>query len=308
MPFQKINSNASRMDQAASILSQPGKALHVSFYPKTSFEYVQFPTQHPQMVFLSAQSFVTAEKHVSAPKCYNLRVVECTLAAAVLATIHGVQVQQDASPLGISLRGFQESMNPYWREQKKETFEAQLEDLIRITNQSLQKPDGYTREEIASILGLSVQQLEEQYTNRFPIEAERFMLQQRALHVFSEALRVQRFKDALASDDSQLKKINCLGALMNETQASCRDLYDCSCPELDEICRIARAAGAKGSRLTGAGWGGCTVHLVSADQVDTVASALKNQYYERLGDVALREGLVVSEPGTGSYVISPDAQ
>jgi galactokinase len=301
-------SNTVRMDQAASILSQPGTALHVSFYPKTSFEYVQFPTQQPQMVFLVAQSFVTADKHVSAPKCYNLRVVECTLAAAVLAAIHGVHVQYDASPLGISLRGFQESMNAYWRDQKKETFEAQLEDLIRITKQSLIKLDGYTREEIASILDLSVDQLEQQYTKRFPIEAERFMLQQRALHVFSEALRVQRFKEALASDDSQIKKMNRLGSLMNETQTSCRDLYDCSCPELDELCRIARSAGAKGSRLTGAGWGGCTVHLVSVDQVDTVVSALKDQYYKRLGDTALREGLVVSEPGTGSYVISPDAQ
>jgi hypothetical protein len=47
---------------------------------------------------------------------------------------------------------------------------------------------------------------------------------------------------------------------------------------------------------------------VSADEVDAVVAALKDQYYRRLGDAAMRDGLVVSEPGTGSYVLSPDAQ
>jgi galactokinase len=296
------------MDQAASILSKPGTALHMSFYPETSFEHVQFPTQQPQMVFLVAQSFVTADKHVSAPKCYNLRVVECTLAAAVLAAMHGVRIPQDTSPLRVSLRGFQEAMYASCREQKKKSFEAQLEHMITITKQSLRKIDGYTREEIASALGISVDQLEKQYTKKFPIVAEKFLLRQRALHVFSEALRVQRFKNALSSDDLQCIKMDRLGTLMNETQDSCRDFYECSCPELDKLCRIARSAGAKGSRLTGAGWGGCTVHLVAADKVDTVVAALKDQYYKSLGDAALREGLVVSEPGTGSYVLSPDAQ
>jgi galactokinase len=221
------------MDQAASILSKPGSALHMSFYPETSFEHVQFPMQQPQMVFLVAQSFVTADKHVSAPKCYNLRVVECTLAAAVLAAIHGVQVPQDASSLGISLRGFHASINACGRGQKSKSLEAQLENMIAVTKQSLDKLDGYTRKDIAGILGLSVDQLEEQYTKKFPIEAERFMLRQRALHVFSEALRVQQFKDTLDSDATQSHKMNRLGYLMNETQDSCRDLYDCSCPELD---------------------------------------------------------------------------
>ena len=54
---------------------------------------------------------------------------------------------------------------------------------------------------------------------------------------------------------------------MNESHASCRDLYDCSSDNLEVLTKMACEAGAYGSRLTGAGWGGCSVSLVSADKV-----------------------------------------
>lgn len=297
------------MDQAASIFARANTVLSTSFYPKIEVEYVEVPITQPQMVFLVAQSFVTADKHVTAPRCYNLRVVECTLAAAVLAAKHDVPIiKQDKSPLGYSLRSFQESLQS--KGGKSRSFDAQLGAMVQMTKDCLIQEDGYTREDISSILGVTVDELESRYMAAFPIQAEKFMLRQRALHVFSEALRVLRFKEVL-SDSAESNKMSHLGTLMNQTQDSCRDLYDCSCPELDELCRIALGAGAVGSRLTGAGWGGCTVHLVPGDKVEDVIAAWKVEYYgtfvPKLSEEMMEEAVVVSVPSSGAFVISPEA-
>ena len=75
-------------------------------------------------------------------------------------------------------------------------------------------------------------------------------------------------------------------------------------PELDELCRIAREAGSYGSRLTGAGWGGCSVHLVPADKVDQIRRALLDKYYAKRGlaEEDLEGAIVVSRPMNGSAV------
>ena len=65
-----------------------------------------------------------------------------------------------------------------------------------------------------------------------------------------------------------------LGQLMIESHESCRDLYECSHPNLDELVSVALGAGAIGSRLTGAGWGGCTVSLVYEENADEFESIM----------------------------------
>jgi galactokinase len=218
----------------------------------------------------------------------------------------------DSGPLGISIRGFHSA---YFAKCTK-PFEEQLAELITLTKSTLTKEEGYTREEVAEVIGMTVPALNQRFTSTFPVRAEKFKLRQRALHVFSEALRVLQFlyilespasldADSGSSTEAFNKK---LGDLMNETQDSCRDLYECSCPEIDRLCLIARKAGSYGSRLTGAGWGGCSVHLVPADKVEAVKEAWQKEYYSKMKLTEEQEGaaVVVSRPGGGSAVFVVD--
>lgn len=299
-----VGVNSGGMDQAASVLSTRGQALSVSFSPTLHTEAIPFPVLDPPITFMIAQSFVAADKHLTAPECYNLRVVECTLAAEVMAAGLNLTLPSDSSPLNHSLRGLQAAyfattvppLDP----------KPQLLIMLVLVPAYLNQSEGYTFAEIASILSTTAPALLQRLTSRFPIRAEVFHLARRATHVFTEALRVLEFKSFLQRQPP-LPASNLLprlGALMNATQTSCRDLYDCSCPELDHLCEIARSAGAYGSRLTGAGWGGCTVHLVPRDKVEAVRTAWENEYYRvREPDISperLAEAVIVSEPGQGS--------
>jgi len=304
---RSVGVNSGGMDQSASVLSLEGSALYVSFKPTLTARPVFFPTTDPELSFVIAQTFVASDKQVTGPVCYNLRVVECSLAAAYLHAIASKKhtlppLESDSGPLGISLRGFHES---YFSDSKIK-FDEQLEKLIEITKQILTKEEGYTREEIAEVLGMSVEELDKRFTSTFPVRADHFKLRQRALHVFSEAARVLSFLNILENTpSSESASINQkLGDLMNVTQDSCRDVYECSCKEIDELCTIARKAGAYGSRLTGAGWGGCTVHLVPSDKVEAVKGAWQREYYSKIEMTEEQEegAVVVSKPGSGSSV------
>ncbi len=307
-----VGVNSGGMDQSASVFSVQGDAVSVSFSPKLHVEAIRFPDAEPPFTFMIANSFVTANKHETGPIHYNLRVVECTLAAEWLAAKHGVKLPHDAGASGKSLRGFQIAYFEGPGDSSK-NHRQQVHEMFKIAQTELTKKEGYTREEIASVLGISIPELEQQYMTKFPVRADRFLLRQRAQHVFSEALRVLQFKDLLLApppheDPKNILLLPKLGALMNDTQLSCRDHYMNSCPELDQMCRIAREAGAYGSRVTGAGWGGCTVHLVPKGKVEAIRRAWFEKYYrprdpgmtlEKMEEVG---AVVVSQPGHGSMV------
>ncbi|KAF2771273.1 Galactokinase [Teratosphaeria nubilosa] len=316
---RSVGVNAGGMDQSASVFPTRGSALYVSFVPELSASTIDFPALQSPLTFVIAQSFVAADKHVTAPVCYNLRVVEVTLAALVLSKIFGLHsLPSDPAPLGLSLRGFHDAYFQH-KEGIKDNhtvsqpqFQKQLQDLVEKVDHHLPQDDGYTREEISQITGMSVPDLEDNFMKKFPIRAEKFKLRQRALHVFNEAIRVLKFHALLASpppttEAETTRLLHTLGGLMNATQDSCRDLYENSCPELDELCRLARSAGAYGSRLTGAGWGGCSVHLVPLDKVEAVRRTWIEEYYRRrfpgISEERLAEAMVVTQPGSGSSVL-----
>lgn len=315
---RSVGVNSGGMDQAASVFPRQGSALYVSFVPELSAKNIAFPEMKSPLVFVIAQSFVAADKHTTGPVCYNLRVVEVTLAALLLSKIFGLKdLPSDASPLGYSLRTFHDT---YYQQKEgvkdnysvsKTDFQAQLQDLVEKVDQYLPQEEGYTREQMSEITGLSVKEMEEKYMTKFPIRAEKFKLRQRALHVFGEAIRVLKFNELLSSPPPQSEQENetllkSLGELMNDTQDSCRDIYENSCPELDDLCSLARSAGAYGSRLTGAGWGGCSVHLVPESKVEAVRQKWISEYYSKkfpdMTEEKLKEAIVVSQPGSGSCV------
>lgn len=317
---REVGVNSGGMDQSASVFSLRGSATYVSFVPKLEANPIKFPEVEPEFSFVIAQSFVAADKHTSGPVCYNLRVVECTLAAAVLAKIFALKtpLPRDSSPLSTSLRGFHDTFiaekghiesSP---SEETPSLEAQLTRLASMVEDYLPQEEGYTREQISFFLDISVEELHQHYMSKFPVRAERFMLRQRALHVFKEAKRVLQFTQLLSTPPSGTSSLlEELGALMNETQKSCKDDYECSCPELDELCEIARSAGSSGSRLTGAGWGGCSVHLVRSDKVEAVRKAWEDGYYRKrwpdINEARLKEAVTVSKPGSGSYLFKVTA-
>ncbi|KAG4443407.1 hypothetical protein IFR05_001086 [Cadophora sp. M221] len=311
-----VGVNSGGMDQSASVFSLRGSALFVSFVPTLTAQPIYFPKTNPELSFLIAQSFVQSDKQVTGPIYYNLRVVECSLAAAYLHAVLNkststTPLPSDSGPLGISLHGLQSTY--FSNTNSTLSNEEQLTELIALTKSTLTKEEGYTREEIAAVISLSVPELNNRFTSTFPVRAERFKLRQRALHVFTEALRVLRFLAILQSPSSSTSPDQSpntaqfnqsLGDLMNATQDSCRDIYECSCLEIDQLCTIARKAGSYGSRLTGAGWGGCSVHLVPADKVDAVKEAWEREYYSKmdLTEEQKSAAVVVSRPGSGSAV------
>uniref|UniRef100_A0A1I8FD39 Galactokinase n=1 Tax=Macrostomum lignano TaxID=282301 RepID=A0A1I8FD39_9PLAT len=99
-------------------------------------------------------------------------------------------------------------------------------------------------------------------------------IKRRAHHVISENARVQQAIESLKTTDYYR-----LGALMNESHASLREDFAVSCPEIDLLVDIAqRQPGVYGSRITGGGFGGCTVTLVKRSHVDDLMKAIYDGY------------------------------
>jgi galactokinase len=101
----------------------------------------------------------------------------------------------------------------------------------------------------------------------------------RAEHVVLENARVEATVEALRAGD-----LASVGWLWASSHASLRDLYEVSSPELDALVEIASGVdGVVAARMTGAGFGGCTVNLVRRDAVDRLTDAVEREYPARTG-------------------------
>lgn len=123
------------------------------------------------------------------------------------------------------------------------------------------------------------------------------VLRRRAKHVVEENARVLASVEALTQNDLEQ-----FGELMNQSHDSLRDLYEVSCFELDVMVEEARNInGTLGSRMTGAGFGGCTVSLVHEDAVELFVNQVGKIYEERTG---LKPEFYVCGIGEGVHQIS----
>jgi galactokinase len=101
----------------------------------------------------------------------------------------------------------------------------------------------------------------------------------RAEHVVKEIHRVDQAIIALNRGDARM-----FGGFMFASHKSLRDLYEVSLPELDSLVEIARGLpGIYGARLTGAGFGGCTVNLVEEKNATTFIRGLQEGYRVKTG-------------------------
>ena len=118
----------------------------------------------------------------------------------------------------------------------------------------------------------------------------------RVLHVISEDDRVLKSVKALNNND-----IVTFGKLMTASHNSLRDLYEVTGIELDTLVEEAlKIDGVLGSRMTGAGFGGCTVSLVKEDSVDEFIETVGKNYEVKTG---LKASFYVSEVGDGGHEI-----
>jgi galactokinase len=142
---------------------------------------------------------------------------------------------------------------------------ASCEEAVRLLKMDLP--------EITSLRDVQVDDFN-RLAGKLPDEVAR-----RARHVVEEIERTDQARALLEAGN-----VSRFGRLMNECHVSLRDLYEVSCPELDVMTDIARSLqGCYGARLTGAGFGGCTVNLVDNQFVGEFTETLAKQYRARTG-------------------------
>ncbi len=122
-------------------------------------------------------------------------------------------------------------------------------------------------------------------------------VQDRAEHVIYECLRVSQAVEAMKSGNLPL-----LGKLLNQSHQSLKEKYEVTGVELDTLAETAQSFhGCLGSRMTGAGFGGCTISIVKKDAVKDFEKFVGNKYKEKIGyeasfyDVDIADGIIVEK-------------
>ena len=251
-----VGTRGGGMDHAAILLGDVNAACVIGFFP-LRFERVPLPEDHAIVV---CDSLVKAKKTGQALHRYNAGPRLCQLMAALVAKQVCRDFGEEVEIVRLGDLIYGHLCLTY----------SEVEALFAETFPS----DATTLKRAAQMLGISPEEIRAQWLGDLKEPTEGFRLRARARHQLSEYRRVEAARDCLAGGDCAT-----LGELMNASHESCARDYEISCPELDRLAQTARASGAIGARLTGAGFGGCTVNLVPRGEIEGFRRSLEEEYY-----------------------------
>jgi len=265
-----VGTRGGGMDQTVCLLGREGHVLRINFFP-LEVEAVPCWTgcqPVPLEIFLS-DSGVRIEKSGAGLALYNRRPLECRLALAVFKS----RARRNDQVALTAVR--------YWGDLAKPPIALSHEAVLAMIRSALGQT-AYSIVDLCRELEMSESSLSETYFQsgageRLWQEAGSvgLKLRQRAEHVMAEGRRVDEAVEALRNSDWPQ-----LAERIAASHVSCRDLYEISCPELERLVALGKEAGALASRLTGAGFGGCVLHLVRRQDVERFQKLMKPQLGE----------------------------
>lgn len=251
-----VGTQGGGMDQAVILLGKENAACKIDFFPLRVEEAPLFR----EATFIVCNSLVSAKKTGEAMSLYNQGPRLSRLICAMVER----QARKDFGE-EITL----ERLGDLWYGPLCLTNEEVAELFDRVFPKDLTPVC-----EIAHVLEMTEQEVRTKWVNGLRERPGGFRLRARARHQLTEFARVESARDMLLANDPAG-----FGALMNASHESCANDYEVSCPELDRLASMAREHGALGARLTGAGFGGCTVNLVPAEQVEPFCRRIERAYY-----------------------------
>ncbi len=252
-----VGTQGGGMDQAVCLLGREGELLKIDFFPLRAGR-VPFPRDYR---IVAAHSTVRVPKTGGQRLAYNRRVLECRIAAHLLAQELAVEPPERLAGLVRSGAG------------------RSLRELLETLERAVEGRESISLRRASALFGISPGRFTRQFLRMedgrlLPTPADGLRILPRCRHVFSEAARVEEAEACLRGGDLEE-----LGRLMYESHESCAANYEISCYELNQLVELMRGAGALGARLTGAGFGGFAIALAHRDRVEAIERSLRAEFY-----------------------------
>ncbi|MCX8065073.1 MAG: galactokinase [Candidatus Hydrogenedentes bacterium] len=267
-----VGTRGGGMDQTVILNGGENYACKIDFFPIKT----QLIPLFEDFIFVVCDSTIRAPKTGSCLSKYNSGPIMCSIATAIFE-----RYLQEKIDKSIKIQ----RLSDLWSGDLCLT----LKEILELNNTIFTK-ETLTSREIANLLNISPTHLREKWLKEIEEPPNGFPLKAKVRHVITEHSRVELCRDALIANNPYT-----FGQLMNESHKSCAKDYEISTPELEMLTKIARKAGAIGSRLTGAGFGGCTINLIPKENVEKFMEEVEKEYYRKYLGLSSAKGMFIAE-------------